>query len=48
MKAINNTISKLFTQFGVNEPTFGGESSPFHYQSSFSLITMRFTRVSRI
>ena len=32
MKAIKNTRI-LFTQFGVNEPTSGGERSPFHYQS---------------
>jgi hypothetical protein len=36
-KAKTNESNKehkiLFTQFGVNEPTSGGERSPFHYQS---------------
>jgi hypothetical protein len=38
MMKVNNSRTKekntiiLFTQFGVNEPTSGGESnSPFHY-----------------
>jgi hypothetical protein len=48
VKAIKNTII-LFTQFGVNEPTSGGESNLSVPLSIETLITMRFsTRVTRI